>query len=163
MQRLGVKISDHLFGRTILDREFIGIDAVGDEIEAAVEMFGSLAAGLATILFEEDSTLVVLVENSILMTIALCFEKIVGPKNDWHKVVGGNEFSLGRASGVDLLFGGRINGHAFTKRHAATRMTTHVRMRCMRAVNPPFGDGNRVSAQDQRELNGSAQITDHAS
>jgi hypothetical protein len=62
LQRLGVKISDHLFGRTaILDREFIRIDTVGDEVEATVEMFGSLAAGLATILFEEDSTLVVLV------------------------------------------------------------------------------------------------------
>ena len=110
MQRLGVKISNHLFGRTILDREFIRIDAVGDEIEAAVEMFGSLAAGLATILFEENSTLVVLVENSILMTIALCFEKIIGPENDWHKVVGCNEFSLSRASSVDLLFvGGCIN------------------------------------------------------
>jgi hypothetical protein len=61
LQRLGAKISDHLFGRTILDREFIRIDTVGDEAEATVEMFGSLAAGLATILFEEDSTLVVLV------------------------------------------------------------------------------------------------------
>ena len=61
MQRLGVKISDHLFSRTILDREFMRIDAVGDEIEAAVEMFGSFAAGLATILFEENCTLVVLV------------------------------------------------------------------------------------------------------
>ena len=103
-------------------------------------MFGSFAAGLLTIIFEENNTLVVLIQNDILMTISLCFEEIIGPKNDGHKVVGGNEFSLGRASGVDLLFGGRINGHAFTKRHAATRMTTHVRMHCMRAVNPPFGE-----------------------
>jgi hypothetical protein len=60
------------------------------------------------------------------MTIALCFKVIIGPKNDWHKVVGGNEFSLGRASDVDLLFGGRINGHAFTKRHAASHQNDHA-------------------------------------
>ena len=82
MQRLGIEIPHHLCGRTILDREFIRIDMVRDEVEATVEMFGSLTAGLATILFEENSTLVVLVENSILMTIALCFEKIIGPEND---------------------------------------------------------------------------------
>ena len=92
------------------------------------------------------------------MTIVLCFKKIIGPENDWHKIIGSNEFSLSRALGVDLLFGGRINGHAFTKRHAATRMTMHIRMHCMRAVNPPFGNGDRVSTQDQRKLNGSAQI-----
>ena len=120
MQRLSVEITVHLFGRTVLDREFVGIDTVGDEVEATIEMFGSFTAGLATILFEENCTLVVLIQNGILMTITLCFEKIVGPKNDWHKVVGGNEFSLGRTSSVDLLFSGRIDRHAFTKRHAAT-------------------------------------------
>ena len=113
-------------------------------------MFGSFTAGLATILFEENCTLVVLIQNGILMTITLCFEKVIGPKNDWHKVVGGNEFSLGRTSSVDLLFSGRIDRHAFTKRHASTGMTTHIRMRSMGTVNPPFGDRNRVSAQDQR-------------
>ena len=120
MQRLGIEITSHLFGRTVLNREFMRIDMVGDEIEATIDMFGSFVAGLATILFEENSTLVVLINNGILMTISLCFEEIIGPKNDWHKVVGGNEFSLGRASSVDLLFGGRIDRHAFTKRHAAT-------------------------------------------
>jgi hypothetical protein len=96
LQRLGIEITGHLFGRTILDRELVRIDTVRDEVDATIEMFGSFAAGLATILFEEDSTLVVLIENSILMTIALCFEKIIGPENDWHKVIGGNEFSQSR-------------------------------------------------------------------
>ena len=44
LQGFGEEISDHLFSRTIVDREFIGIDAVGDEVETTVEMFGSLAA-----------------------------------------------------------------------------------------------------------------------
>ena len=102
--------------------------------------------------------------RGILMTISLCFEERIGPKNDWHKVVGGNEFGLSRTLSVDLLFGGCIDRHAFTKRHVATWMTTHFRMHSMRTINPPFGDGkNRVSAQDQRKLNRSAQILNHAS
>jgi hypothetical protein len=109
LQRLGIKSPHHLFSRTILDREFIGIDTVGDEVEATIEMFGSFAAGLVTILFEENSTLVVLIQNGILMTISLYFEEIIGPKNNWHKVVGSNEFGLGRTSSVNLLFGGRID------------------------------------------------------
>ena len=41
---VGIEIANHLFGRTILDREIIGIDTVGDEVESTVEMFGSFAA-----------------------------------------------------------------------------------------------------------------------
>ena len=67
MQRLGIEITGHLFGRTILDREFVRIDTVGDEVEATTEMFGSFAAGLATILFEENSTLVVLIQNGHIL------------------------------------------------------------------------------------------------
>ena len=38
------EISDHLFCRTILDRKIVVVDAVGDEVESAIEMLGSLAA-----------------------------------------------------------------------------------------------------------------------
>jgi hypothetical protein len=85
LQGLREEVADHLFGRTILDREFIGIDSVGDEVESAVEMFSSLAAGLATILFEEDCALVILIKDCVLVTIALRFEKIVGPEGGMVK------------------------------------------------------------------------------
>ena len=65
-------------------------------------------------------------------------------------VIGSNEFGFGRTSSVELLFGGCIDRHAFTKRHTTTRMTTYIRMRSMRTINPPFGDRDRVS---QRKLN----------
>jgi hypothetical protein len=81
------------------------------------------------------------------MTIALCFEKIVSPKNDGHEVIGSNKFSFSRTSGaVELLFSGRADRHGFTKRHPSTCVTTHVRMCSMRSVCPPFGDGNTISA-----------------
>jgi hypothetical protein len=71
LQRLSEVISRHRFRRTIIDREFLGADAIGDEIESTVETFGSFAARLATILFEEDCALVVLTHNCVLMTIPL--------------------------------------------------------------------------------------------
>ena len=84
MQRLGIEITSHLFGRTVLNREFMRIDMVGDEIEATIDMFGSFVAGLATILFEENSTLVVLVQNSILMA-ELDDHVLVLRGNNWSR------------------------------------------------------------------------------
>ena len=86
--------------------------------------------------------MVVLIENGILMTIALCFEKVIGPKDKQHEVVGSNEFGFSRAAGVELLLGGDADGHSFSKRHATTRVATHVRMCSVRSVNPPLGNWN---------------------
>ena len=66
------------------------VDTVGDEIESTIEMFCSLSAGFATILLEENCALVVLIQNRVLMTIALRFEEIISPENDWHKIVCSN-------------------------------------------------------------------------
>ena len=38
------EIADHLFCGTILNREISNVDAVGDEIETAIEVLGALAA-----------------------------------------------------------------------------------------------------------------------
>ena len=39
--------------------------------------------------------MVVLIEDDgVLVTIALCFEKVVGPKNNRHELVGSNEFGF---------------------------------------------------------------------
>jgi hypothetical protein len=44
LQRFGKKVVNHFFRGTAFDRKFIHVDAVGDEIESAIEMLGSLAA-----------------------------------------------------------------------------------------------------------------------
>ena len=92
--------------------------------------------------------MVVLKKDGILMAVALGLQKVVGPKYDRHEVVGSNQFSFGRASSVELLFGGSINWHALTKGHAATRVAPHIRMHSMGSVNPPLGDRDGVSAQN---------------
>ena len=40
------EISDHLFCGTILDRKIVVVDAVGDEVESAIEMLGSVVCRL---------------------------------------------------------------------------------------------------------------------
>ena len=73
LKRLSKIVADHLFRGTILNGEFIVVDSVSDKIESAVEMFGSFAARFATILFQENGALVILIEYSVLMAISLCF------------------------------------------------------------------------------------------
>ena len=94
--------------------------------------------------FEEDCTLGILEEDCIRMPVTLCFEKIIGPEKNWHEVVCSDEFSFGGTASIDLLLGGSVDWHAFTKRHAPTRVTMHVRMRGVRPVNPPFGNRDGV-------------------
>ena len=79
LQGFSKEVSNHLFRWTMFDGQVLHVDAVSDEIESAVEMLGSLTAGLATIVLKKNRTLVVLTENGILMTTASCFEKAVSP------------------------------------------------------------------------------------
>ena len=44
LQRFGKVITDHLFSRTILDREFAGVDPIGDKVETTIKMFCPFAA-----------------------------------------------------------------------------------------------------------------------
>ena len=44
LQGLGVEITNHLFCGTILNREFVVIDSVGDKVKSTIEMLSSLAA-----------------------------------------------------------------------------------------------------------------------
>ena len=127
MKGFGKEVSDHLFRWTILDGEILHIDAVGNEVKSTIEVLGSLAAGLATVLLEQDCTLVVLIKDCILMIIALCFKKVVSPKDDWHEVVGSNnEFACSRTLGVEFLLGGGADGHSFAKRHTCSYPCVHT-------------------------------------
>jgi hypothetical protein len=52
LQGFGKEITNHFFGGTVFNRQFVLVDAVSDEVESTIEMFSSLAARLAAILFE---------------------------------------------------------------------------------------------------------------
>ena len=90
--------------------------------------------------------MVVLIEDDVLMTIASCSEKVVGPKNNRHEVVCSNEFGFSRAAGLELLLGGSADGHSFSKQHATTCVATHVRMSSVQSFNPPIANGNRMGS-----------------
>jgi hypothetical protein len=53
LQEFCKEIANHLFQGTILNGEFVVLYAIGDEIESTMNVFGSLAAQLLSILFEE--------------------------------------------------------------------------------------------------------------
>ena len=44
LKGFGEEIADHLFRGTTLNREISNVNAVGDEIETAIEVLGALAA-----------------------------------------------------------------------------------------------------------------------
>jgi hypothetical protein len=44
LQGFRKEIANHFFSGAILDREFTGVNLVGDEIKATVELFAPLAA-----------------------------------------------------------------------------------------------------------------------
>jgi hypothetical protein len=146
LKRFGKEITAHLFHGRIFNGDFFIVHGVSDKVESTVEVFGSLAAWLATILFNENSTLVVLIEYGILVTLSLHFEERVGPENDWHEVICSNQFIFCGAASVELLFVGGVEGYAFSKRHANNSLTAHVRMRSMGPVRPPLGNRNGVRA-----------------
>jgi hypothetical protein len=52
LQGLSKEVTDHFLSGTLFNRQFILVDAVSDEVESTIEMFSSLAARLAAILFK---------------------------------------------------------------------------------------------------------------
>jgi hypothetical protein len=52
LQGFSKEFTDHFLSGTVFNRQFVLVDAVSDEVESTIEMFSSLAARLAAILFE---------------------------------------------------------------------------------------------------------------
>jgi hypothetical protein len=44
LQGLGIEVTNHFFCGTILNREFVVADSVGDKVESTIEVFSPLAA-----------------------------------------------------------------------------------------------------------------------
>ena len=52
MKGFGKEVSDHLFRWIILGGEILHIDAVSDRVKSAIELLGSVAARLASVLLK---------------------------------------------------------------------------------------------------------------
>ena len=103
LQWLSKEIANHLICGAVLNANLLLIDSIGDKIISDIEVTGSTPTGVLTILFKQDSALVVLVYNVVGDVEPLFNEKIMCPNNDGHRVINANELSLGGTSGVDLL------------------------------------------------------------
>jgi hypothetical protein len=63
LKRLGEEISQHLPSGTVFMRELFVFNAVSNKEVSDVDVLSALAAGSSPILFKENSTLVILVDN----------------------------------------------------------------------------------------------------
>ena len=64
----------------MFDLDFPTVCTVGDKVISNIDVSGPLAAGCSAILFQKDSTFVVLIHNTIIDVVALRIEKITRPE-----------------------------------------------------------------------------------
>ena len=71
LERLCKIVSDYVLCRTEGNMNFSGLDAVGNKEITNIKMAGATRAGLASVLFQKISALVVLIKNSIVTGVSL--------------------------------------------------------------------------------------------
>ena len=123
----------------MLDRQFAVSNAIGDKVKTHVDMLGALAAGLPTVVFEEDGALVVLIQDGITGGKSLMLQEVIGPKKGGHEVVDGDNLGLGRTARIHFLFCGNTVDCSLSEGETATGVTSHCRVYAMRTVDPPLG------------------------
>jgi hypothetical protein len=74
-------ISDHLQSGAVLNSHISLLNLVCQKEITDIERTSSLAQTSLTICFQQDSTLVVLIQDVLLDLIALSFHKQLGPQN----------------------------------------------------------------------------------
>ena len=79
-------------------------DVVCNKEVPHIEVPHASGAGEVTVFLKQNCALVVLVQDCIGEVVTLGAKKAVPPEQYWHYVIGGNQFCLGRAAGVDFLF-----------------------------------------------------------
>ena len=78
LKRLGEVVRDHLFSRTVLYRNLLAGNAIGDEKITNVDVTGAFSTGGFPVLGEFDRALIILVKNRG-DTVALGLHKILRP------------------------------------------------------------------------------------
>ena len=72
LEWFGKEVTEHLSSRTVSQRDLTTISTIRHEVVANVDMTSSLTTGRSPVLFQEDSTLIVLVDNAVLDIVPLC-------------------------------------------------------------------------------------------
>jgi hypothetical protein len=103
---LGKKITDHLISGTVFNGDMSSLYAVGNEEVLNVRVSCPLAAGSASICFEQHRALIVLVYDGGSHWVPLCFKEIPRPQDGWHVVMHSHYFCPSQACGVYFLFVG---------------------------------------------------------
>ena len=80
LERFGQEIDNHLLCRTILHGQVAIGDTVGNKEIAHVKMSCMLGTQQSAILFEEDGTLIVLMEDGFIHIETLSMDKVVHSK-----------------------------------------------------------------------------------
>ena len=135
---LGPKIPEHVLGWTPFHGQLALLDPVGHEEIANRDVLRSLGTGSLAILLQQDGALVVLENNALLHTVALCFQKIPRPQNRRHQIIDANNFRLCGALGVQLLLSRTREGETTSHGQTTTSVVSHVGVDSKGAIHVPF-------------------------
>jgi len=100
------EIGKHVPGGTVFNFNSLGVDLVLDEKISDVHVTRPFCAGASSVLFQEDGTCVVLIQDRFINFHALSVEEMGGPNQLRHNIVNTNNFGLGRASSHQFLLAG---------------------------------------------------------
>jgi len=109
LKGFGCIITDHILSRTPFESYVSGFDSIRDEEISNIDVLRALTARSLSILLQKDGTLIVLMDYIVLHCIPLRFHEKTRPTNSWHEVIYADDLGLGRASGIEFLFGGSHN------------------------------------------------------
>ena len=117
---------------------------IGEEEVTYVDMPYSLATWSLTIIFEHNTTLIILIHDILSDVIALILKKVSIPNHLGHEIIISNELRLRWYLGIENLVGKSSIDCSYTKQDHYTTMAPHVFEDSKVSMKPPFDDMNIV-------------------
>jgi hypothetical protein len=104
LDRFSEVVSQHVICWAVFDSDLSSPNSVFYKKKYHVDVFGSLAAGLFPVGFQQHCAHVVLIQYLLLQFVALGFNEVSCPEHLRRHVVDAHELRLRGAPRIDLLF-----------------------------------------------------------
>ena len=80
-----------------------------------VNVLGASSTQCSAILFQQDGTLIILINDVVMNLVALRCHEVLGLDHQGHPIINAGDFSFGAAFSVDMLFPGHGVNRTLTK------------------------------------------------
>jgi hypothetical protein len=141
-------VSTHLHGGQILNIQVVLGHLITQEEVPNIQSPCPLTGTLLAIGFQNNGTLVVLVEDVVLDGVSLCLHEELGPQYHSDRIISANQLSLGAASGDELLLA-RRQAYECTIPigHHTASMASEIRMDRKAGIHVPLDDSKIICRQ----------------